>query len=63
MHYPVGMEEIAEALAQIVLERERLVASRALLKAMIEGQSTHPLSQHTISIHPLSALSFTEPFH
>ena len=34
-YYVIGMEEIAEALAQIVLER--LIASRALLKAMIEG--------------------------
>ena len=37
--YDEGMEEIAEALAQIVLERERLIASRALLKAMIEGDA------------------------
>ena len=34
--YDEGMEEINEAVAAIVLDRERLLASRALLKTMLE---------------------------
>ena len=37
--YDEGMEEINEAIAGIILERERLLASRALLKAMLEGEA------------------------